>query len=139
MELLLQRITTAIVTGGVGGFFGGLIVQALSRVPFLGFSLGWGLAGLLIGAAPGLHDLLQCLGKERDTEGPRRKTFQGLLGGGAGGLIGGWVALFLSWLLQQAFASKPLELLWGPGGFGCVVLGTCFGLGFALMTRRAEG
>jgi hypothetical protein len=138
-ELLLQRCTTAIVTGGVGGFFGGLLVQALYRAPFLGYGLGWGLAGLLIGAAPGLHDLLLCAGAGRDTEGARRKSLQGLLGGVAGGLIGGLLALFLGWLLQQAFASKPPELLWGPGAGGYLVLGTCLGLGFALMSKRADG
>jgi hypothetical protein len=139
MELLLQRCTTAIVTGGVGGFFGGLLVQALHRVPFVGFPLGWGLAGLLIGAAPGMHDLLLSGGSERDAEGPRRKTLQGLLGGGAGGFLGGLLALFLGWLLQQVFASKPPELLWGPGAVGSLVLGTFLGLGFALMTRWADG
>src|SRR5262249_30590314 len=60
------RVVTAVLIGSFGGFFGGVVGQTLyygvARYGGLDFPplliLGWALTGLLIGMAPGVHDLL---------------------------------------------------------------------------------
>jgi hypothetical protein len=134
--LMGQRAMTALALGGVGGFFGGLLAQALQSVPVLGHGLGWGLAGMFIGAASGVFDVMVCAATGEDMEKAHNKALLGLLFGGAGGMAGGLLALFLSWSWSQAFASKPAEQLWGPSLCGCLVLGACIGLLVGLAARR---
>ena len=128
-----ERVTAAVLVGGVGGFFGGLIGQALySASPLLGFGLGWTLTGLLIGAAPGVFDLLVSLNKRQDLRGPRRKVINGVLGGAVGGFLGGILSMFLRGAWNGLFESKPSALLWSPSATGFVALGACIGLLIAL-------
>lgn len=132
---LAHRATTALVAGAFGGFLGGLLVQARSRVPVLAFTAGWGVTGLAVGAAPGLYDLLQCVRTRSGARDPARKVMRGLLAGGAGGLVGGLLALALAVIFQRAFAGKSPELLWAPGASGAVALGVCIGLAVGFATR----
>jgi hypothetical protein len=128
-----QRVTAAVLVGGVGGFFGGLISHGLySASPLLGFALGWTITGLLIGAAPGVFDLLVSVNNKQDLRGPRRKVLNGVLGGTVGGFLGGILSMFLRGTWTGLFESKPSALLWSPSATGFVALGACIGLLIAL-------
>src|SRR5438128_2534292 len=49
VALVIQRVTAAVLVGGVGGFFGGLIGHSLAPVAApVGVGLGWAVAGALI-------------------------------------------------------------------------------------------
>lgn len=131
--LVFQRVTAAVLVGGVGGFFGGLISHVLYAVsPVLGFGLGWTITGLLIGAAPGVFDLLVSASNKQDLRGPRRKVLNGVLGGAVGGFLGGILSMFLRGAWTGLFEDKPAAALWSPSATGFVALGACIGLLIAL-------
>ncbi len=123
------RLLVAVAVGAVGGFLGGFVGQALyARTQHPSALLfGWALTGLLIGAAPGMYDLLARLMRNEDAHGARRKLVNGLLGGTFGGLLGG----LLFELLQRGWAAllhgREADL-WSPGATGFVALGLCIGL-----------
>ncbi len=124
-----MRLAAAALVGAAGGFAGGLLSQSLYDVsPLLGFGLGWTLTGLLIGAAPGAFDLLASAGRREDLRGPARKVVNGLLGGAAGGFVGGVLSMFLRQGWTNVFESKPADLLWSPSAIGFAALGGCIGL-----------
>jgi hypothetical protein len=123
------RVLVAVAVGLLGGFLGGFVGQVLYAWSRRSGALlfGWTLTGLLIGAAPGMYDLLARLMQSEDLRGARRKILNGLVGGSAGGLLGG--VLFL--LLQMAWSGLLRgreEDFWSPGATGFVALGLCIGL-----------
>ena len=131
--LVSQRVTAAVLVGGVGGFFGGLLSQVLHDASeLLGFALGWTITGLLIGAAPGAFDLLVSATSKQDLRGPRRKVLNGVLGGAVGGFLGGVLSLLLHGAWKGLFQDKPAAELWSPSATGFVILGACIGLLIAL-------
>jgi FHA domain len=128
------RVVVAMLIGGFGGFFGGVVGQALYGVSlYSGFDmpalliLGWALTGLLIGMAPGLFDLMTRAMLNQDTRGARRKIMNGVLGGSVGGVLGGSLFLLMQFGWAQAF-HVPAEGFWSPVAAGFVVLGLCIGL-----------
>jgi hypothetical protein len=128
-----QRVTAAVLVGGVGGFFGGLLSAALYEAsPFLGFGIGWTLTGLLVGAAPGTFDLTVSASSGQDLRGPLRKMRNGVLGGAVGGFLGGMLSLLLRKSWGAMFESKPSDRLWSPSATGFAALGACIGLLIAL-------
>jgi FHA domain len=130
---VLQRGTAAVLVGGVGGFFGGLLSQVLAHVaPPLGAGLGWAVAGALIGMAPAVFDLMMAASGGQNMGGPARKLLNGLLGGAAGGFVGGMLAILLRTVWFGVFDSKPPERLWSPGAISFVVLGASIALMVAL-------
>jgi FHA domain len=125
--VLAKRVGTAVLVGAVGGFVGGLLSQKLYDTSrFLGFALGWGLTGLLVGAAPGVFDLVSPGSQDRDAA--RRKVLKGLVGGAVGGFLGGALSLLLRQVWTGLFASRPDNLLWSPSAFGFAALGGSIGL-----------
>jgi hypothetical protein len=96
------------------------------------FVFGWVLAGLLIGAAPAAFDVVAAWMRGAEARGAWRKVRNGLLGGTAGGLTGGSVALVLGNLGLQVFANKSTDYLWTPSLAGFVALGACIGLAVGL-------
>jgi hypothetical protein len=131
---LVARAGTAIGVGATGGWVGGLFAQFLwgffNRAMF--FVIGWMFAGLLIGAAPASFDVIVAWLRGRDATGAWRKVRNGLLGGSAGGLLGGSVALVLLSLGPRLFPGKSSHELWTPSFAGFVALGACIGLAVGL-------
>jgi hypothetical protein len=123
------RVLAGGLVGALGGFIGGALGQILygrtQRGLFL--ILGWTLTGLLIGAAPGVYDLLAGLARDEDTRAARRKVGRGLLGGALGGLLGGGLYLLLRSVWRLAFRDRADDF-WSPGATGFVALGVCIGL-----------
>jgi hypothetical protein len=126
---VLQRVVAAVLVGGVGGLFGGLLSDALNRQsPLLGFGVGWTITGLLIGAAPGVFDLLASLTGGQSPRGPLRKVLNGVLGGAVGGFLGGVLSMRLRLTWAELFQGKPADELWSPSATGFFALGACIGL-----------
>jgi hypothetical protein len=126
---LAGRVLVAMAVGVLGGFLGGFVGQVLyfRWQHSAALLFGWTLTGLLIGAAPGMYDLLARLMNSEDLRGARRKIVNGLVGGSVGGLVGG--VLFV--LLGQAWSALLRgreDDFWSPGATGFVVLGLCIGL-----------
>lgn len=125
----IGRVLVAGLVGGMGGFLGGMIGQLLySATQLLLFLiLGWTITGVLIGAAPGLYDLLVRLAKNEAVGGARRKVLNGILGGTLGGMVGGCVYLVLRGMWGLVLADRADEFL-SPTATGFVALGLCIGL-----------
>jgi hypothetical protein len=123
------RVLVAVGVGTVGGFVGGLLGQALYHFRhwpvFLIF--GWTVTGLLIGAAPGVFDVLARLTREEDLGGALRKIVNGTLGGAIGGLLGSVLFLLLQAVWGLVFRDR-VEDFWSPSATGFVALGMCIGL-----------
>jgi hypothetical protein len=133
ITLLIQRVTAAVLVGGVGGFFGGLLGHSLANVASpAGSGLGWAVAGALIGVAPAVFDLMVAASSGLGMRGPGRKMLNGLLGGAAGGFLGGMLEGLLINVFAEAFAPKQVESLWSPTAIGFVVLGASIGVMVAL-------
>jgi hypothetical protein len=123
------RVLVAGVVGGLGGFVGGFIGQLLygatERSLFL--IVGWSITGVLIGAAPGLFDLMARLSRNEDTTHAGRKVRNGVLGGALGGLLGGLVFLVMRGLWGLMLGDRADQFL-SPGATGFVALGLLIGL-----------
>ena len=131
--LVIQRVATAALVGGIGGFFGGLISQSLGTVaPPIGPGLGWAVAGALIGGAPAVFDLMVAASSGLGMRGAGRKMLNGLLGGVAGGFLGGMLATLFAQLCASAYGDKPADRLWSPSAIALVALGSCIGAMVAL-------
>jgi len=131
---ILLRVAAAVVVGSLGGLIGGVLGQALygATQAWIFFVLGWAIAGLLIGAALGTCEVVTSLLRQSDTAGARRKLINGLIGGGAGGLLGGALAYLLREVWSSLLSGEEQETLWAPTALGFVALGMCIGLLIAL-------
>src|SRR6266542_3309604 len=94
---MIPRVGVAVLVGCVGGLIGGIIGQSLLTATgsaiFLIF--GWTLTGLLIGTSIGVFEILASVIRQQDVEGARKKMMKGLIGGAAGGFLGGLLFLLL--------------------------------------------
>jgi hypothetical protein len=124
------RVFTAVVVGSMGGLLGGLLGQVLyEKSPYATFKVvGWTLTGLLIGVSLGVFELMVGVLQGQDPRGALRKVRNGILGGAAGGLLGGGLDLAWHALFGEVFAAKAVERLWAPSAWGFVALGACIGL-----------
>jgi hypothetical protein len=127
---ILLRVLTAVLIGGLGGLFGGLVAQMLYEVRPLSLFLilGWPFTGLLIGASLGIYDLVAVLLAGQETHGATRKVLNGVIGGSLGGFLGGTLSVLLHGAAQRVLHNKPEERLWSPSAVGFTVLGACIGL-----------
>ncbi len=123
------RVLVAVGVGTVGGFLGGLVGQALYHFRHWSVFLifGWTVTGLLIGAAPGVFDVLARLTREEELGGALRKIVNGTLGGAIGGLLGSVLFLILQAVWGLVFRDR-VEDFWSPSATGFVALGMCIGL-----------
>ncbi len=123
------RVLVAGLVGGVGGFVGGMIGQLLYSATRLNLVLvlGWTFTGILLGAAPGMYDLLARLARGESSSGAQRKVANGLLGGLVGGAVGGLLYLMVRGAWGLAFGDRAEEF-WSPSAMGFVALGLCVGL-----------
>ena len=122
----LVRVLVSGVVGLAGGALGAVLGNALYRAgneQLIWLVAGWMVAGLLIGAASGLYDVLQAGLARREMRQPIKKTLNGVYGGVLGGFLGG----FPFGLLMTSRA-LPLSGL----AIGLTVLGLCIGLMVAL-------
>jgi len=116
-----QRVNRALVCaviGFPGGLVGAMIGEVL-REAGLPLVIGWIIAGVFIGAAIGVFDILQAKSARGDLRGPMKKMLNGIYGGFLGGLVGG-----APFGLLLSVQSLPLSKL----AIGLVTLGLCIGL-----------
>ena len=124
-----ERYLRMAISGGigfVGGALGSLLGNALFKVgseQLIWLVVGWMVAGVLIGAASGLFDLLRAAMGGREVGQSVRKSLNGVYGGLLGGLLGGF-----PFGLVLASGALPLSGL----AIGLTVLGICIGLMVAL-------
>jgi hypothetical protein len=107
------------VLGLAAGIVGGIVGQLLFAIHSLLLFVGWVLAGMLIGAAIGAFDLMRALSAKEDLGSAGRKILNGVIGGCAGGLIGGLPYTFLIGNRALPLSSLTISL---------VILGMCIGL-----------
>jgi hypothetical protein len=132
MGKVMVRVLVALVVGAVGGLVGGMLGQVLLDQSQVFFIVGWTLTGLLVGASIGIFEILSSLVRQRDVTWARKKLLKCLMGGTAGGILGGTLALLLKlgWenILSGKGAVGDLRSLWSPTAMGFVALGMCIGL-----------
>jgi hypothetical protein len=126
---ILMRAGVGLVVGAVGGLFGGLIGQWLyGEWGGVFYVFGWTLTGCLIGAAVGVFEVMASLVQNKDVLGAQKKILKTLIGGTAGGVLGGTLSLLLSTAWTGIFRDKDPLALWSPTATGFVALGMCIGL-----------
>jgi hypothetical protein len=81
----------------------------------------------MIGAAPGMYDLLERLLRKENRAGAVRKLIHGLIGGLIGGFLGGLIFLALLSLGAVVFREEAANF-WTPVAAGFIALGMCIGL-----------
>jgi hypothetical protein len=127
-------ILSAVVVGAFGGLIAAVIGQLLYGAldhPAL-LVVGWTLTGLLIGASIGTFAFLARLLQASDVGPAWGKVRKGMIGGTAGGALGGLVFLLLRSLWEGVFHDKEGVSLWSPSATGFVALGACIGLAVGL-------
>jgi hypothetical protein len=132
-QQVAMRVGVAVLVGFFGGLLGGIIGQALYGLfgGFVGFVFlifGWTLTGFLIGASVGIFEMLMALSTNKDIIGASKKEIKAVIGGTAGGFLGGILALMLKVSWDAIFSGKDSNLLWSPWATGFVALGMCIGL-----------
>jgi hypothetical protein len=127
-------ILVAVLVGGFGGLMAAMFGQGLygSLNHWIFLLLGWTLTGLLIGASIGAYSLLQRVLRDEDIRPAWNKLRKGLIGGSAGGTLGGCVFLILRAFFNAVFSDKEGVSLWSPSATGFVALGACIGLAIGL-------
>ncbi|MFO0878115.1 MAG: FHA domain-containing protein [Gemmataceae bacterium] len=124
-RLLLAGVAGAL-GGVVGGFLGQLLYSLTQQILFV--LLGWTGTGMLIGAGPGLFDLVVRRGTGGEQPRPaRRKVINGILGGTLGGFLGALVYLLLLGAWRLVFSNR-VDDFWTPTATGFIALGMCIGL-----------
>jgi hypothetical protein len=126
--VVLLRVGVSLLVGAVAGLLGGMVGLWLYDIWGPLFVLGWTLTGLLVGASIGVFEMIASLIKQQDLSGARKKLIKCLIGGTAGGILGGTLAMLLRMALPGIFANKDSNWLWSPTAFGFVALGMCIGL-----------
>lgn len=123
------RVLVCVGVGLVGGLLGGLFGEILFKaLPFLR-SIGWALAGSVIGASIGVFDLMRAsMSSSGGTSMALRKMINGVIGGSIGGFIGGILLDFMG----KTAGAIGLNLEQSPRAIGMVILGACIGLLVAL-------
>ncbi len=127
-------ILASVVVGAFGGLMAAMFGQALygSLNHWIFLLFGWTLTGLLIGASIGIYAFLMRLIRGEDVGPAWAKLQKGLLGGTAGGALGGSVFLVLKVVWDGIFRDKEGISLWSPSATGFVALGACIGLAIGL-------
>jgi hypothetical protein len=84
----MARVLTTMLFGFLGGIFGGILCDLLTKVSPVLRLLGWAVFGSAIGAAINIYDLIQAklTGRPLDLAGLKLKY--GIIGGGLGGVAG---------------------------------------------------
>ncbi len=121
-----SRVGVAVMVGAVGGLLGGVIGQLLAYIWAPLFVIAWTMTGFLIGASVGIFELILGLATNTDVAGAGKKEMKAVIGGTAGGFIGGTLAFMLLFAWTKIFAGR--ENLWSPYASGFVALGMCIGL-----------
>ncbi len=130
----LPRGLFALAVGGLGGFAGATVGLA-TGVPLV----GWVLMGLLLGLGAGAFDFLAAILRGKSARGGWRKLRNGLLGGAAGGLLGG-VAFAVLRLAWAGAGADPLDdSAWLPGVTTFAALGAGTGLAVGLCQVLLKG
>src|SRR5206468_668929 len=116
------NILVAVIVGGFGALMAAMFGQALygSVNHWIFLLLGWTLTGLLIGASIGAFAFLMRLLKNEDLRPAWVKLQKGLMGGTAGGALGGTIFLILKAFWESVFSDKQGVSLWSPSATGFV-------------------
>lgn len=129
-----ERYLRALISGGIGfvggaiGSFLGATLYSAGNEQLIWLVIGWMVAGVLIGAASGLFDLLRAALAKRDVGQSLRKSLNGVYGGLLGGLLGGFPFGLLTAPNEDGSQTLPLSGL----AIGLTILGICIGLMVAL-------
>ncbi len=125
---VVARSLTALAVGAVGGAGSGYLGFLLRDVTGLDLFiiLGWTLTGVLIGAAIAAYEVLTDLGG--NDRAALKKLLKCLLGGTAGGILGGALYLGLQGAFRLLFSGRSIHQLWSPTAWGFVAMGLCIGL-----------
>ncbi len=127
-------LLASVVIGAFGGLiaavFGQVLYGALDHWIFL--LIGWTLTGFLVGSSIGAFALLERLFREQDARAAWAKVKKGMMGGSAGGALGGIVFLLLKLLWDGVFKDREDVSPWSPSATGFVALGACIGLAVGL-------
>jgi hypothetical protein len=129
-RVLSQRIGLSMGIGSMGGLLGSFIGQLLygwTQQAFF-FLLGWTIVGTLVGASVGSFELLAGLLGRDLGQYSYKKLKHCLIGGCAGGFLGGLIALTLRTIASATFVGKDQNRLLSPTALGFVALGACIGL-----------
>jgi hypothetical protein len=132
---VLLRVVAAILLGVFGGLFGSFIGGALfavtqplgTIVEGISFVLGWTIVGVFIGASISWFEVFSSFMTKKDFAGASRKFIKCVIGGTAGGILGGFAALGLRHL-AGSITGKDVEVLWSPTAMGFVAIGASIGL-----------
>jgi hypothetical protein len=122
----IARVFVCAIVGVAGGFFGGLLGEALHQYAHFPSVIGWILVGVACGASIGVYDLLRSVMTGKSMKQALRKTYNGVLGGFLGGLIGGlpFTLLVDTQALESMYKALPLSSL----AICLVLLGLFIGL-----------
>jgi MFS family permease len=124
----IPRILVCIAVGLLGGLLGGFLAEFLfSKIwqSIVMRSVGWGVAGLLIGASLGIYDLVRASVRGQGAGMAIRKIINGAIGGTLGGLLGGFLFDIIG---NLGDVLTGIELRQTPRAIGLVILGMCIGL-----------
>jgi hypothetical protein len=126
----LLRIVVALFVGGLGGLLGGVIGQLLFGFTQLSafFFFGWIVVGLLVGVSVASFEMMRGLVRTATLPAASKKLLKCVLGGTAGGILGGVIAFALRGLAGFVFRDQDSDRLLSPYALGFVVLGACIGL-----------
>lgn len=132
---VLSRALAGLLLGAAGGTVAALWGESLDEYGTRSVLrlFAWMALGTLVGAGPGLVDVLEPLAAARNLRGGLRKLRNGLLGGALGGLLGGIAVLVLRKQWARSSMAPAAEDLWGPFVAEHAVLGCGIGLGYALV------
>lgn len=128
--LVSMRIAAALVVGAFGGLVGAVIGQLLFGWTQLSvfFFFGWTIVGLLVGVSLAAFELIQGILRPQRLPGAIKKLIKCVVGGTAGGLIGGAIAFGLRGVSAIVFSDRDFDRLLSPTALGFVALGACIGL-----------
>jgi hypothetical protein len=130
---VLLRVIAAVLLGVFGGLFGSFIGGALfvatqgTFIEGISFVFGWTIVGVFIGASISWFEVFSSFMTKKDFAGASRKFIKCVIGGAAGGILGGIVALGLR-VLAGSITGKDVEGLWSPTAMGFVAIGSSIGL-----------
>jgi hypothetical protein len=124
------RVGCALVVGGIGGAVGACLGQLLFGLTqwSLFFFFGWTVVGFLVGLSLAVFEVLRGLFQRQNLPGAIKKLTKCVLGGTAGGMLGGLIAFALRGMSAIVFSDKDWDRLLSPTALGFVALGSCIGL-----------
>jgi hypothetical protein len=132
---VIAGVFAAILIGAFSGLFGAFLGSSLhsavkyflpgSALADVAFVVGWTVVGLLIGFSISVFEVFRSLTTRKDFAGSFRKLRNCVIGGTAGGILGGIIAFTLLFAALKLFGRENLLT---PTALGFIAIGACIGL-----------